>query len=85
MIYVTGIIIIIIAVVDIIATIKYKDMDYRLNCVILLITMIAIIIFLMFGYKGEKIKLNYIENLETKLNIYEESYDNYCLEDALKQ
>lgn len=27
----------------------------------------------------------YVQNIETKLNIYEESYDNYCLEDALKQ
>lgn len=30
-------------------------------------------------------KNNHIRDLETKLNIYEESYDNYCLEDALKQ
>lgn len=27
----------------------------------------------------------YIQNLEEKLNIYEQSYDNYCLEDALRQ
>lgn len=27
----------------------------------------------------------YVRNIETKLNIYEQSYDNYCLEDALKQ
>lgn len=28
---------------------------------------------------------NYIQNLETKLNIYEEDYDQFCLEDSLRQ
>lgn len=28
---------------------------------------------------------NYIQNLEEKLNIYERSYEEFCLEDSLKQ
>lgn len=28
---------------------------------------------------------NYIQNLEEKLNIYEEDYDRFCLEDSLRQ
>lgn len=28
---------------------------------------------------------DYIQNIETKLNIYEQSYDNFVLEDSLKQ
>ena len=28
---------------------------------------------------------NYIQNLEEKLNIYEEDYDRFCLEDSLMQ
>lgn len=27
----------------------------------------------------------YVQNLETKLNIYEEDYDRFCLEDSLRQ
>lgn len=28
---------------------------------------------------------NYIQNLEEKLNVYEEDYDRFCLEDSLMQ
>lgn len=28
---------------------------------------------------------NYIQNLEEKLNVYEEYYDRFCLEDSLRQ
>jgi hypothetical protein len=28
---------------------------------------------------------DYIQNLEEKLNIYEEDYDRFCLEDSLRQ
>lgn len=30
-------------------------------------------------------KHNYIQNLEEKLNIYERSYEEFCLEDSLRQ
>lgn len=30
-------------------------------------------------------KHNYIQNLEEKLNIYERSYEEFCLEDSIKQ
>lgn len=32
-----------------------------------------------------KVDNNYIQNLEEKLNIYEEDYDRFCLEDSLRQ
>ena len=35
--------------------------------------------FVKFEYK------NYIQNLEEKLNIYESKYDEYCLEDSIRQ
>lgn len=30
-------------------------------------------------------KQDYIQNLEEKLNIYERSYEEFCLEDSIKQ
>lgn len=30
-------------------------------------------------------KENYIQNLEEKLNIYERSYEEFCLEDSIRQ
>ena len=32
-----------------------------------------------------KVDNNYIQNLEEKLNIYEEDYDRFWLEDSLRQ
>lgn len=55
--------------------------------VILIILAIIIITGITIGVfkTGILNQDEYIQNLEEKLNIYEQSYDNYCLEDALRQ
>lgn len=56
-----------------------------------LIELIIAIIFFIISIWNliDAIKINekedYIQNIETKLNIYEQSYDNFVLEDSLKQ
>lgn len=56
-----------------------------------LIELIMAIIFLIISIWNliDAIKINeketYIQNIETKLNIYEQEYDNFVLEDSLKQ
>ncbi len=58
--------------------------DYFIfEIIIFLIFMIAIvIIFTNTDITNQK---DYIQNLEEKLNIYEEDYDRFCLEDSLRQ
>ncbi len=58
--------------------------DYFIfEIIMFLIFMIAIVkIFTNTDITNQK---NYIQNLETKLNIYEEDYDRFCLEDSLQQ
>ena len=58
--------------------------DYFIfEIIMFLIFMIAIIsIFTNTDITNQK---DYIQNLETKLNIYEEDYDRFCLEDSLRQ
>lgn len=48
---------------------------------------ISIIIFLSaaFSISSYNEKQKYIENLEEKLNIYRESYEEFCLEDSRNQ
>lgn len=63
-------------------------MEYILPIIIIIFLLMAsfiigLIIFLEF--KNEFKSLNYIQNIETKLNIYEQSYDNFVLEDSLNQ
>lgn len=48
---------------------------------IILITGVTVILYRTGILKQDK----YIQGLETKLNIYEEDYDRYCLEDSLRQ
>lgn len=56
-----------------------------------LIELIIAIIFLIISIWNliDAIKINekeiYIQNIETKLNIYEQEYDNFVLEDSLGQ
>lgn len=45
---------------------------------------IMTIYILAFNYTFE-LQENNIQNLEEKLNIYEEDYDKFCLEDSLRQ
>lgn len=58
--------------------------DYFIFEVIMfLIFMVAITsIFTNTDITNQK---DYIQNLEEKLNIYEEDYDKFCLEDSLRQ
>lgn len=55
---------------------------------LIIFTLIFIIWFLsiVIATKNKVIvKKNYIQNIETKLNIYEQSYDNFVLEDNKNQ
>lgn len=54
-------------------------MDYKTLTIIFL----AIMIFIGTAELGKRDK--YIQNLEEKLNIYERSYEEFCLEDSIKQ
>lgn len=66
-------------------------MEYIMPIFLVILVVIAIITFgiatfLIFNYVTKtNIKSDYIQNIETKLNIYEQSYDKFCLEDSLKQ
>lgn len=55
------------------------EIEYKTLAIIFL----AIIIFI--GVISLENKDNYIQNLEEKLNIYRESYEEFCLEDSLRQ
>lgn len=54
------------------------------NKFIILIIIVWIIYFSGI-FIATRNKNNYIQNLEEKLNIYEESYDNFVIEDNKKQ
>lgn len=54
---------------------------YVESCIVIILMLIAIII----TYAKIDDKDNYIQNIETKLNIYEQSYDNFVLEDSRNQ
>ena len=58
--------------------------DYFIfEIIMFLIFMTAIVtIFTNTDITNQK---DYIQNLEEKLNIYEEDYDRFCLEDSLRQ
>lgn len=55
---------------------------FHFEIIIFLIYMLLISIILTHSDRKDK---NYIQNIETKLNIYEQSYDNFVLEDNLRQ
>ena len=62
----------------------------KLLPLLLIILLLIIIIIIGFGtlmFIGIKNinKQDYIQNLEEKLNIYERSYEEFCLEDSLRQ
>lgn len=68
--------------------------NYILPVLLVILVMMAIIIIGIFIYEiinqgiyttRITIKSDYIQNIETKLNIYEQSYDNFVLEDSLRQ
>ena len=58
--------------------------DYFIfEIIMFLIFMIAIVV--IFTNTDTTKQSAYIQNLEEKLNIYEEDYDKFCLEDSLRQ
>ena len=58
--------------------------DYFIfEIIMFLIFMIAIVV--IFTNTDTTKQSDYIQNLEEKLNIYEEDYDKFCLEDSLRQ
>lgn len=56
----------------------------KLQTITSLILLIASIIGLINAINILK-KKSYIQNLEEKLNIYERSYEEFCLEDSIRQ
>ncbi len=84
--YILAIITIIIVLINIvIAKQNTIKVDYRKRYVESCIAIILMLIAIMITYTKIEDKDNYIQNIETKLNIYEQSYDNFVLEDSLKQ
>ena len=64
--------------------------EYILPVLLVILIILAIVIAGMFIYKEMQLdnyfdRKDYIQNLEEKLNIYEEDYDRFCLEDSLRQ
>lgn len=64
-----------------------RDYILPIFFIIMILTIIVIIIIGTIGlYKNNILnQYNYIQNIETKLNIYEQEYDNFVLEDSLGQ
>lgn len=64
-------------------------MEYIMPIFLMILIILAIILItgMTIGlYRTDILKQdNYIQNLEEKLNIYEEDYDRFCLEDSLRQ
>ena len=64
--------------------------EYILPVLLVILIILGIVITGMFIYKEMQLdnyfdRKDYIQNLEEKLNIYEEDYDRFCLEDSLSQ
>lgn len=68
---------IILAILEIRFNIKVKE--------ILAGVVIGTIFFITITIPEQKEQQEYIQNIETKLNIYEESYDNFVAEDNERQ
>lgn len=64
--------------------------EYILPVLLVILIILGIVITGMLIYKEMQLdnyfdRKDYIQNLEEKLNIYEEDYDRFCLEDSLRQ
>lgn len=64
--------------------------EYILPVLLVILIILAIGVIGMLIYKEMQLdnyfdRKDYIQNLEEKLNIYEEDYDRFCLEDSLRQ
>ena len=63
--------------------IERNDTFLVIMLVLMFIFFITITTLAIAKYKGNR--ESYIQKLEEKLNIYRESYEEFCLEDSLKQ
>lgn len=63
--------------------------EYILPVILLFLVILATILIVEMTisiYKTDILNQDsYIQNLEEKLNIYEEDYDKFCLKDSLRQ
>lgn len=86
MIYIIGIVGIILYLINLVTAIRNKqEKNYRVNYIVYCTAMVIILILLLITHKAEEYQGNYIQNLEEKLNIYEQSYEEHCLEDSIRQ
>lgn len=86
MFYTIAIIDIIIYLTNIISAIRNKKQkDYRRGYIIYCTAILITVITLIFMYNEASEINNYIQNLEEKLNVYESSYEEFCLEDSIEQ
>lgn len=60
-----------------------KDFFMEYTVPILIIIMFLFLMILILN--DMECKKNYTNEIERRLLIYEQNYDNYCLEDAIKQ
>ena len=63
--------------------------EYILPVLAVILIILAIVIISVIAisiYRTDILKQDdYIQNLEEKLNIYERSYEEFCLEDSIRQ
>ena len=64
---------------------KEETEKFLKEVIIIYVIMVSLIYISVKWLAKEQERENYIQNLETKLNIYEQSYDEYCVEDSIKQ
>lgn len=84
--YTLSTIVIIIALINIVIAKQSRiKVDYRKGYKESCIAIILMIIAIMITYAKIDERDSYIQNIETKLNIYEQEYHNYVLEDSLNQ
>lgn len=59
---------------------KYIDEHFKEFIVFVALIYVSTLCVIAINKQGDK-----IQNLEEKLNIYRESYEEFCLEDSLRQ
>lgn len=59
--------------------------DKKMIIIIILFYTIFFSVLIIGSINKRVVDSDYIQNLEEKLNIYERSYEEFCLEDSLRQ
>lgn len=60
--------------------VEYIDEHFKEIIIFVALIYVGILCVIAINKQADK-----IQNLEEKLNIYEEDYDRFCLEDSLRQ